>query len=156
MKLKALLVVRRIILWEILCMDKCLYVVHSFYTRVDACTRVYTSGLMPCMFFAFAHATHTRVTCVCRLSSGWFVPYLYNHCANFYQIHIFYALHIRTWPYIPHLKEIGPVVYEIFVHENCPILFTFFFFFAPFYESNFVPTKETLLIYQFLSNLTHL
>ena len=60
-KLKALLVVRRIVSWQILRMDKCVYVVHSFYTRVDACTRVYTSGLMPRMFFAFEHATHTCV-----------------------------------------------------------------------------------------------
>ena len=61
MKLKALLVVRRIVSWQILRMDKCVYVVHSFYTRVDVCTRVYTSGLMPRVFFAFAHAAHTRV-----------------------------------------------------------------------------------------------
>ena len=61
MKLKALLVVRRIISWQILCMDKCVYVVHSFHTRVDTCTRVYTSGLIPRMFFAFAHAAQTRV-----------------------------------------------------------------------------------------------
>ena len=61
MKLKALLVVRRIVSWQILRMDKCVYVVHSFYTRVDVCTRMYTSGLMPRMFFALAHAAHTRV-----------------------------------------------------------------------------------------------
>ena len=42
-------------------MDKCVYVVHSFYTCVDASTRMYTSGLMPHMFFASAHAAHTRV-----------------------------------------------------------------------------------------------
>ena len=28
-------------------------------------------------------------------------------------------------PYIPILKEIGPVVREIYVPENCPIFFTF-------------------------------
>ena len=80
MKLKALLVVRRIVSWQILRMDKCVYVVYSFYTRVDVCTRVYTSGLMPRMFFAFAHAAHTRhtrVTHVCRLSCGWFVRYVW-------------------------------------------------------------------------------
>ena len=60
MKLKALLVVRRIISWQILRMDKCVYVVHSFYTLVDVCTRVYMSGLMPRVFFAFAHTAHTR------------------------------------------------------------------------------------------------
>ena len=38
-----------------------MYVVHSFYMRVDVCTRVYTRGLMPRVFFAFAHAAHTRV-----------------------------------------------------------------------------------------------
>ena len=67
---KALLVVRRIVLWQILRMDKCMYVVYSFYTRVDACTRVYTSGLMPRVFFAFTHAAHKRVTRVCHLSCG--------------------------------------------------------------------------------------
>ena len=61
MKLKALLVVRRIVSWQVLCMDKCVYVVHSFYTCVDACTHMYMSGLMPHVFFAFAHAAHTRV-----------------------------------------------------------------------------------------------
>ena len=33
-KLKALLVVRRIVSWQILCMDKCVCVVHLFYTRL--------------------------------------------------------------------------------------------------------------------------
>ena len=61
MKLKALLVVRRIVSWQILCMDKCVYVVHSFYTRVDACARVYMSSLMPCVFLGFAHTAHTCV-----------------------------------------------------------------------------------------------
>ena len=51
-------------------------------------------------------------------------------------------------------EKIGPVVYEICVHENCPIFFTFFF--APFYKSNFEPTKDTFLMDQFLSNLAHL
>ena len=41
--------------------DTFVYVVHSFYTRVDVCTRMYTSGLMPRVFFAFAHTAHTRV-----------------------------------------------------------------------------------------------
>ena len=61
-----------------------------------------------------------------------------------------------TRPYIPNLKEIGPVVREIRVPENCPIFFTFFFFFAPFYKSNFEPTKNTLPVDRFLSNLAHL
>ena len=30
-----------------------------------------------------------------------------------------------TWPYIPNLKEISPVVCEICVPENCPIFFIF-------------------------------
>ena len=47
-KFKVLLVVRRIILWQILCIDKCVCVVHYF-------TCAYTCGLMPRMFFAFAH-----------------------------------------------------------------------------------------------------
>ena len=55
-KLKALLVVSRIVSWQIFCMDKCVCVVHLFYTRV-----VYTSGLMPRVFFAFAHVCHTGV-----------------------------------------------------------------------------------------------
>ena len=57
---------------------------------------------------------------------------------------------------IPNLKEIGPVVYKICVPENCPIFFTFFFFFTPFYKSNIEPTKDTLLMNGFLSNLAHL
>ena len=36
------------------------------------------------------------------------------------------------------------------------IFFTFFLFFALFYKSNFEPTKDTLLIDRFLSNLAHL
>ena len=32
----------------------------------------------------------------------------------------------------------------------------FFFFFAPFYKSNFEPTKNTLPVDQFLSHLAHL
>ena len=62
MKLKALLVVSRMVLWQILRMDKCVYVVHSFYTRVHACTHVYTSALMPRVFYAFAHVAHTHNT----------------------------------------------------------------------------------------------
>ena len=50
MNLKALPVVRRDVLWQILHMDKCVCVVHLFYT----------CGLMPLMFFAFANACHTR------------------------------------------------------------------------------------------------
>ena len=45
---------------------------------------------------------------------------------------------------------------EICVPENCPIFFTFLFFFAPFYKSNFEPTKTTLPMDRFLSNLVHL
>ena len=37
-------------------MDKC--VVHIFYTRVY----IYTGGLMPRVFFAFAHVCHTGVS----------------------------------------------------------------------------------------------
>ena len=33
-KLKALLVVRKIVSWQILCMDKCVCVVHLFYIHV--------------------------------------------------------------------------------------------------------------------------
>ena len=50
--------------------------------------------------------------------------------------------------YIPNLKEIGPVVHEICIPENCPIFFTFFFF-APFYKSNFEPNKNNLLLISF-------
>ena len=52
LKLKALLVLRRIVLWQILCMDKCVYAVHliQLYAWFDA-TRV----------FAFAHVCHTHV-----------------------------------------------------------------------------------------------
>ena len=58
-------------------------------------------------------------------------------------------------PYIPKFKKISPVVHEICVSENYPIFFTFFFF-APFYKSKFEPTKDTLLMVRFLSNLVHL
>ena len=50
MKLKALPVVRRDVLWQILRMDKCVCVVHLFHTH----------GLMLLVFFAFAHACHIR------------------------------------------------------------------------------------------------
>ena len=61
---------------QILHMDRCVCVVHLFYTRVHACTcmytlglmpSVYTHGLMPCVLFAFAQAVHTCVTCVCHV-----------------------------------------------------------------------------------------
>ena len=58
-------------------------------------------------------------------------------------------------PYIPILKKISIVVHEICVPENCPVFSTFFFF-TPFYKSNFEPTKDTLLINWFLSSLSHL
>ena len=53
-KFKALLVVRRIVLWQILYMDNCVYVVHLFYMRVHACfdaTHV---------FCFCTHGKHTR------------------------------------------------------------------------------------------------
>ena len=52
-------------------------------------------------------------------------------------------------PYILNLQGICPVVHETFVHENCHIFFTFFFF-APFYKSNFEPTTDTLLVDRFV------
>ena len=67
--LKALLVVRRIVSWHILCMDKCVCVMNLFYTRVHAwfdATR---------FLLLHTHVTHTRVTRVCRLSCGSFVLY---------------------------------------------------------------------------------
>ena len=45
------------------------------------------------------------------------------------------------------------VFHEICFPEYCPIFFTFFFFFAPFYKSNFEPTKYSFLVDRFLSNL---
>ena len=33
---------------------------------------------------------------------------------------------LYTQPYIPYWKEIGPVIYEICIHEYCSIIFTFF------------------------------
>ena len=66
---------------------------------------------------------------------------------------------------MPNLKEIGPAVRKICVPEyiflEIAIFFTFFFlffffFFAPFYKSIFEPTKDTLSIDRFLSNLAHL
>ena len=53
-KLKALLVVRRIISWQILHMDKCVCVVHYL-------TRVYSCDLMLHIFFAFTHTCHMLV-----------------------------------------------------------------------------------------------
>ena len=52
-------------------------------------------------------------------------------------------------------KEIGSAFHEICTSENCPIFFKFFFF-APFSKRKFEPTKDTLFVDQFLSNLTHL
>ena len=48
------------------------------------------------------------------------------------------------------------IAHEIYVLKNCHIFFTFFFFFASFNKSNVEPTKDTLPMYQFLSNLAHL
>ena len=61
-----------------------------------------------------------------------------------------------TQAYIPNLKEISIVVRKIYFPENCPIFFTFFFFFTPFYKSNFEPPKDTLPVDRFFSNLVHL
>ena len=69
MKLKALLVVRRIVAWQILCMDKCVYVVHSFYTRVDVCTRVYTSVLMPHVFLLLHTCVPFKLWVICTVVS---------------------------------------------------------------------------------------
>ena len=74
--------------------------------------------------------------------------------SNSYILCSLYTLY--TQPYILNLKEVGPLVCEMCVHENCLIFFTFFFFFAPFYKSNFEPTKNTLSVDRFLSNLAHL
>ena len=57
------------------------------------------------------------------------------------------------------LKEISPVVYEICIHENCPIFFTFFFF-IPFYKSNFWAnqrhTSHGLISLKFGTPIRHL
>ena len=53
-KLKALLVVRRIVSWQILCMDKCVCVVHLFYTRAH-------EWFNATSLFAFVHVCHTGV-----------------------------------------------------------------------------------------------
>ena len=51
--------------------------------------------------------------------------------------------------YTPNLKEIGRVVWEICVPENCTIFFTFFFFFcAPLYKSNFEPPFSWIDLFQ--------
>ena len=59
-------------------------------------------------------------------------------------------------PYIPNLKEITLEVCKICVSENFPLFFTFFFFYTPFYKTKFEPTRNTLLVNGFLSNLAHL
>ena len=69
-KLRALLVVRKIVSWQILCVDKCVCVWFIYFICV------YTHGLIPCMFFAFAHTAHMRMTHVYHLSCGWFVSYV--------------------------------------------------------------------------------
>ena len=66
----------------------------------------------------------------------------------------FYALHICDS--IPSLKKTSPGVHEICVAENCPIFFTFLFFFSSFYKYNLEPIEDTLLIDRFLLNLTNL
>ena len=53
-KPKAILVVRRIVSWQILGMDKCVCVVHLFYTRVH-------EWFNATSLFAFAHVCHTGV-----------------------------------------------------------------------------------------------
>ena len=61
---------------------------------------------------------------------------------------ILYPLYMQ--PHIRKLKEIGQVVCEICVLENCPIFFTFsFFFFAPFNKSNFEPNKTPFSLIDF-------
>ena len=47
--------VRRIVSWQILHMDKCVCVMHLFYTRVHA-------WFDATCVFAFAHVCHTRVS----------------------------------------------------------------------------------------------
>ena len=49
-------------------------------------------------------------------------------------------------PYLPNLKDIGPVVCEVCVSENLPYFFNFLFFFAPFYKNDFKPTNNIFLV----------
>ena len=56
MKLKAILVVRRIVSWQILRINKYVCAVHSFYMSVH----VWFDAMH---VFAFAHVDHMHVTC---------------------------------------------------------------------------------------------
>ena len=51
-----------------------------------------------------------------------------------------------TQPHIPNLKKIYLIIHKVFVPENCPVFFTFFFFFAPFQKTNFESTEDNLLV----------
>ena len=58
--------------------------------------------------------------------------------------------------YIPNLKEISPVVHKICVPWKWPQFLHIFLLLALFYKNNFEPTKDTLLMDPFPSNLAHL
>ena len=58
-KLKALLVVRRIVSWQILCMDKCVCVVHLFYTCARGGFRGGARGPVPPFKILYIHVTST-------------------------------------------------------------------------------------------------
>ena len=92
-------------------------------------------------------------SCVAHKCAGTiFKPsYPYNHYADIYQIHNFYALHTCDSTQLQALKEIGPVVCKLSIPENCPIFFTFSSY--RFTKITFESTKDTLLTDQFLSNL---
>ena len=70
-----------------------------------------------------------------------FLPNLYTFCLT-------YTLH-----HISKLKEIALVVLKIFVPENCPIFFTFFFLHK--IANIFMPCKNNILTLQFLIYLEH-
>ena len=59
-KLKVLLVVRRIVSWQILRMDKC-YVWCIYFTRV------YTSGLMPSVFLLLHRCVPFKLWVICTI-----------------------------------------------------------------------------------------
>ena len=71
---KALLVVRRIISWQILHMDKCMCLVHLFYTRVHA-------WFDAMCVFAFAYVAHI---CAIYVLGNLYCSYLYCYCNQQY------------------------------------------------------------------------
>ena len=138
---------------------------HSYQIKAHGCVSVAKESCVvyKCVTYIKRHGGMSAAKKVVWLASVSFTetansPFLIPHISittgpiSIKFTYFMLPIYIRTWLYIPSLKEIGPVVCKIWVSENCSIFFTFFFF-APFYKNNVEPKKDTLLMIDFFEIL---